>query len=82
MENSILNRLLSIEMRSWKQGAGESVFRHHDHYRFYRDLIRRAEQRGSMRAIFVKRGSEDSAYVIGGVLGATYRGFQMVMTLL
>lgn len=49
---SILNRVLSVEMRSWKQGAGESVFRHHDHYQFYRNLIGRTASKGLLRAVF------------------------------
>ncbi len=74
---NILNRVLSVEMRSWKQGAGESVFRHHDHYQFYRDLIRRTASKGLLRAVFARREGEDIAYVIGGILGCKYRGFQM-----
>ncbi len=74
---SILNRVLSVEMRSWKHGAGESVFRHHDHYQFYRDLIKRTAGKGLLRAVFAKREGEDIAYVIGGILGRKYRGFQM-----
>ena len=75
--NHILNRALSVEMRSWKQGAGESVFRHYDHYQFYLDLIRRTASKGLLRAVFAKREDEDIAYVIGGILGRKYRGFQM-----
>jgi len=64
-------------MRSWKQGAGESVFRHHDHYQFYRDLIRRTVSKELLRAVFASRESEDIVCVIGGILGRKYRGFQM-----
>lgn len=64
----LLKRVLSVEMRSWKHSTGESVFQHHDHYQFYRDLISRTASKGLLRAVFAKREDEDIASVIDGIL--------------
>ncbi len=76
--DSIFDRILKIEKLSWKQEAGESVFLLQDHRHFYRELFQRAAAKGCLRVVFGQNTEgADIAYTAGGILGKTYRGFQM-----
>lgn len=72
-----MKRLLSIEQRSWKGDAGESIFGEERFRRFYARLIGKLGQTGDFRALFLKRDGKDIAYIMGGVFAGEYRGFQM-----
>ena len=74
---ALFSRLVQIENRSWKAGAGESIFGQDRFRRFYLELIERLGRRDRFRALILKRGRKDIAYAMGGLLGNRYRGFQM-----
>jgi hypothetical protein len=69
------DRLLAVEMRSWKglEGVG---FAASDMLDFYRHMIPRLHRRGALRLMFAQRDGRDLAYILGGILGDTYRGLQ------
>lgn len=68
-------RLLAVEARSWKgiEGVGIAASGMLDFYRF---MIPRLVARGALRLMFARRDGVDLAYILGGVLGNTYRGLQ------
>ncbi len=70
-------RLLDVESRCWKHAAGESIFQHDSHVRFYRELTARAAAAGRFRIVFGRRDGRDLAYCFGVVQGPHYRGMQM-----
>ncbi|MBK9070432.1 MAG: GNAT family N-acetyltransferase [Myxococcales bacterium] len=73
--DALYDRMLAIEATSWKGQAGsgltESPMRE-----MYRDLLWRLACRGQARLGFLRRDARDIAYIFGGLLGGTYRGFQ------
>jgi hypothetical protein len=71
-----LERVLAVERRSWKGREGQGIDRPPS-LLFYDRMVRRLAERGQIRAVFVRRGEFDVAYVFGGVLGARYRGLQV-----
>lgn len=72
-----LKRVLAIEGRSWKGDASESIFEQERFRRFYRTLIESLSGQDRFRAVILRRGGEDIAYVMGGLFAGEYRGFQM-----
>ncbi len=74
---STFDRVLEVEKRSWKFKSGESVYFHPDHLSFYREMTIRAAKHGRLRVLFARREGRDIAYVMGGLLGKSYRGLQM-----
>lgn len=73
--DALYDRMLAIEAKSWKGQAGsgltESPMRE-----MYRDLLWRLACRGQARLGFLTRDDLDVAYIFGGLVGDTYRGFQ------
>ncbi len=68
-------RLMEIERRSWKgrQGVGADT---EPMASFYREMHGRLASRDALRLSFAKVDGLDAGYILGGVLGATYRGLQ------
>jgi CelD/BcsL family acetyltransferase involved in cellulose biosynthesis len=68
-------RLLAVDARSWKgkTGVGLQAGVLLD---FYRVMLPRLAARGALRLAFAQRDGLDLAYILGGVLGSTYRGLQ------
>lgn len=69
-------RVLAVEAKSWKglQGVGIAAS---TMMGFYRAMTRRLAERGGVRLMFAKDADgRDVAYILGGVLGDTYRGLQ------
>lgn len=67
-------RLQAVEKRSWK-GKGWVGINTGTMYEFYRVMLARLLP-DRLRLSFVQREGQDVAYVLGGVLGTTYRGLQ------
>ena len=70
-----MTRVVAIEERSWKaiEGVGlrDGAFRE-----FYRHMLQRLAMRGAARLWFGRLADCDVSYILGGVLGTTYRGLQ------
>lgn len=76
-DGSLLDRLVAIEAQGWK-GAEASGIAAPEMQRFYRDMVRRLDATGRLRAsIAVGPDGRDLAFILGGVRGATYRGLQL-----
>ncbi len=73
--DALYARVQDVEARSWKGHAkiGIDVGRMRD---FYALMTRRLAASGRLRLLFARRDDRDVAYVLGGVLGDTYRGLQ------
>lgn len=68
-------RLLEIERCSWKGQEGVGI----DEgamCEFYRLMLPRLARRGALRLLFARHEERDVGYILGGVLGRTYRGLQ------
>jgi hypothetical protein len=68
-------RLLAVEQKSWKSQDGVGIIAS-EMVQFYRLMVPRLVRRGALRLCFARIGGEDVAYILGGVLGDTYRGLQ------
>lgn len=68
-------RAAAVELRSWK-GAEGTGLASPDMRAFYEAMAARLRARRRLRAIFARKGGEDVGYILGGVRGGTYRGFQ------
>lgn len=71
-----LDRILDVEVRSWKgeEGTGlasESLAG------FYRRMAWRLAAADQLRLLFARLDDRDIGYVLGGVRGRTYRGLQL-----
>ncbi len=73
--DALYERISCVETRSWKGRAGVGINSGNMHA-FYRDMVPRLAARGLLRVIFAMHEGRDVAYVLGGVLGHTYRGLQ------
>jgi len=69
------SRILDVESRSWKGREGVGIDRG-DMCEFYRLMNRRLVARGAQRLFFARHQGRDIGYILGGVLGDTYRGLQ------
>jgi len=74
---TLLRRILQVEQRSWKWGAGESIFQEPGFMAFYDGLLKRSLGLGQVRATFVREGGRDIGYAFGSRFGSTFRGHQM-----
>jgi len=70
---AIYQRVLEVEARSWKGPVGTGLLLD-EMARFYRPLAVRLGAR--LRAMFARQEGADIGYILGGVRGDTYRGFQ------
>lgn len=71
----LFERIVAIEARSWKGRAGVGIDQGvmHD---FYRAMLPMLHRNGALRVKFARRDGTDLGYILGGVLGDTYRGLQ------
>ena len=76
LEN-IFRRIQAVEEHGWKAQAGQSIFASELYASFYFSMMQRAQARGSLRGAFATIRGTDVAYVVGGVLENTYRGYQL-----
>lgn len=74
---AMMNRAMQIEQRSWKMEAGTSIFLTERYERFYQQLTHMLSRQNRLRGLFLTHEGEDVAYVFGGLMGKTYRGFQL-----
>ena len=72
---ALLKRVMNLEAQSWKGIAGMGVDRG-EMARFYKAMIPMLAQSGRLRGLFLKRGDQDLAYLLGATFGATFRGLQ------
>jgi CelD/BcsL family acetyltransferase involved in cellulose biosynthesis len=73
--DALYARVLAVEERSWKGRAGSGIVAP-EMREFYRRMIRRLAAQGRQRTLFAVHDGQDIGYVLGGVLGDTYRGLQ------
>lgn len=73
---SVTRRLHAVEMLSWK-GLDGSGIESPDMARLYEQLVTALSTRGALRCVFVRQRGEDVGFILGGVLGDTYRGLQI-----
>jgi hypothetical protein len=74
---SIVDRIFDIEKRSWKGISEQGILANPDYAEFYDMLITRCITRQNLHVAIARHEYTDIAYVVGGVMGDTYRGFQM-----
>lgn len=72
---AVLDRAMQVESLSWKGLAGQGVHRGQMNS-FYRRMVPLLAQRGRLRGLFLRRGSQDLSYLLGGVFAGTFRGLQ------
>ncbi len=46
----------------------------------YDNVVRSLYSKGALRCVFARRGGADIGFILGGVLGDTYRGLQLSFT--
>ncbi|MAS95681.1 MAG: hypothetical protein CMO55_20970 [Verrucomicrobiales bacterium] len=73
----LFERMLGIQEKTYKWSEGTDIFQSGNYERFYLDIMRRLSKSGDLRFLVARQGEEDIAYIFGGTLGKTYRGFQM-----
>ena len=73
---SIISRLHGVEQHSWK-GLESSGIESPEMSALYGSLVWRLSVLGALRVTFAVRGGRDVGFVLGGVLGTTYRGLQL-----
>jgi len=73
----LFQRILAVEQMTWKHNQGGSIFLVERYHRFYKTLIQRMAKKGDLRALLLRMDGQDVAYIVGGVLGQVYRGFQL-----
>ncbi|MCA9796482.1 MAG: GNAT family N-acetyltransferase, partial [Candidatus Eremiobacteraeota bacterium] len=71
----LYERILAIERNSWKGMRGVGIDRG-GMRRFYGAMLPRLMADNHLRLLFLTRDGEDVAYILGGVLGPTFRGLQ------
>lgn len=78
--DSVIDRILAIEARSWK-GRADDGLANEDLADFYRRMAWRLARADALRALVAVSDDgdapEDIGYILGGVRGATYRGLQL-----
>jgi len=74
--DALYARVLAVEKRSWK-GRSHVGIVGSSMEQFYRLMTRRLAARGGLTLVFARHDGRDVGYVLGGVLGDTYRGLQM-----
>ena len=74
---AVFERLFAVQGRSYKSKDGSDIFAHRRYEEFYRDLYGQLHRKGQIRTIFARIEGRDVAYIMGGVSGCVYRGFQM-----
>lgn len=72
----LYRRVLAVEARSWKGRSGTGIM-DVPMQTFYRYMLPRLCQQGTLRALFLRRDGRDLAFVFGGVFAGVYRGLQV-----
>ncbi len=72
---ALYERILRVERQSWKgmRGVGIDQGQMRD---FYAQMVRQLLPIGALRVLFARLGDQDVSYILGGVLGDTFRGLQ------
>ena len=73
----LFERILRIQSLSYKSKEGGDIFSDYRYESFYRELCRHLHEQGDLRITFARIEGTDAAYILGGVNGPIYRGFQM-----
>ena len=71
----IVKRLHAVEAQSWKGRDGSGI-ESPDMARLYRTLVHDLSRRKALRCVFLQQEGNDIGFILGGVLGSTYRGLQ------
>jgi CelD/BcsL family acetyltransferase involved in cellulose biosynthesis len=71
-----LDRILDVEVRSWKGEEGTGLA-NDGLAAFYRRMAWRLAAGDQLRLLFARDDDRDIGYVLGGVRGRTYRGLQL-----
>jgi CelD/BcsL family acetyltransferase involved in cellulose biosynthesis len=71
----VVDEILAIERRSFKQPLGSSLAFRPVQERFFRDLALRCAERGWLRTYFLHLDSKPIAYIYGFVFGNEYHAF-------
>lgn len=77
---SVIDRIVAVESRTWKgrEGSGLTDPSFAD---FYRQVgARLADGGGTLLSLLARHHDRDVGYIVGGVRGTTYRGFQLGYT--
>ncbi len=77
LPEKVFPRIFDIQARSYKSSDDNNIFSNHHYESFYRTLYERLFQLQMIRTTFLQIAGRDVAYIMGGVCGAIYRGFQM-----
>lgn len=72
---ALYERIVAVEQRSWKAATGNGVDRE-PMFSFYRFMLPRLAELGTLRLLLARRGDEDVGYMYGGVAGDLLRGLQ------
>jgi hypothetical protein len=72
-------RLHAVEATSWKGLEGSGI-EASDMAALYEALVRNLAARSALRCVFARRDQQDIGFILGGVLGDTYRGLQISFT--
>ncbi len=72
---ALYDRILGVEAQSWKglEGTGLAA---PEMEAFYADQLPRLVARRALRLIFAVQDGRDVGFILGGILGDTYRGLQ------
>lgn len=73
---AIVERLHMVEARSWKGRDGSGI-ESPDMARLYKTLVYDLSHRKALRCVFLQQDGSDVGFILGGVLGSTYRGLQI-----
>ena len=73
----VFERLMSIEEKSWKFNSGQSIFQEYPFVKFYTYLMESSGMTNDLRFLVAQLDGQDVGYIMGGIFGKTYRGWQM-----
>jgi CelD/BcsL family acetyltransferase involved in cellulose biosynthesis len=74
---TVFPRIFEIQARSYKSDDEKNIFANPHYESFYRALYDRLYQQQNIRTTFLRIAGREVAYIMGGVSGQIYRGFQM-----
>ena len=72
----LLRRLHQVEQSSWKGRDGSGI-ESPEMGSLYASIVRDLAERNAVRCAFARLSREDAGFILGGVLGDTYRGLQL-----
>lgn len=73
--DDLFNRVMKVEAISWKGTTGVGI-NSGTMRAFYYKMIQRQAPNGIIRLGFAQQGGRDVGYILGGVMGSVYRGYQ------